>query len=476
MPLQLPNLDDRRYTDLVTEARRLIPIHDPDWTNHNPSDPGITLLELFAYLTEALLYRLDRVTAENQRKFLKLLNGPDWTPSPDLTADIRATVLAVRARERAVTAADFERLATENFNQWLAAMQRAEQASEPLDDWWRVTQLNRADAANLPSRVPSVARASCVSSRNLDRGTEATRIEYATAHVSLVVLPQDSNLRQPPPAQKTALRGYLDEWRTLTTRHHVVGPHYAPIGAEIVIAATTGAKIEAVLNRILGYEDQGRHVHVMGQIERFLDRLTGGAAQEGWPFGRDIYVSELYERIEAVEGVDYVTDLMLFSECPPGDEQCAPARALWHPEGDLIGMALEQHHLPLAQIDDIVVVAAPSANFVPVQVAVALTAAGADPAMLKRQTKAVVRQFFHPRHITLKPLPSVSTASWQSDTGLRQSDLKTALATIPSVTAVTLTWQADAYRLYIENLQIVGLYVNSDEVINWQVQVVIRTT
>ncbi len=167
---------------------------------------------------------------------------------------------------------------------------------------------------------------------------------------------------------------------------------------------------------------------------------------------------------------------MLFSECPPGDEQCAPARALWHPEGDLIGMALEQHHLPLAQIDDIVVVAAPSANFVPVQVAVALTAAGADPAMLKRQTKAVVRQFFHPRHITLKPLPSVSTASWQSDTGLRQSDLKTALATIPSVTAVTLTWQADAYRLYIENLQIVGLYVNSDEVINWQVQVVIRTT
>src|SRR6266568_9250719 len=101
MPLQLPNLDDRRYTDLVTEARRLIPVYDPHWTNHNPSDPGITLLELFAYLTEALLYRLDHVTAENQRKFLKLLNGPseflkllnlpDWTPSADLTADIRAT-------------------------------------------------------------------------------------------------------------------------------------------------------------------------------------------------------------------------------------------------------------------------------------------------------------------------------------------------------------------------------------------------
>ncbi|HEX6267913.1 MAG TPA: hypothetical protein VFZ81_13585, partial [Burkholderiales bacterium] len=83
MPLQLPNLDDRRYADLVAEARRLIPVHDPSWTNHNPSDPGITLLELFAYLSEMLLYRLDRVTAEHQRKFLKLLNGPDWTPGAE---------------------------------------------------------------------------------------------------------------------------------------------------------------------------------------------------------------------------------------------------------------------------------------------------------------------------------------------------------------------------------------------------------
>ena len=65
MPLQLPNLDDRRYTDLVEEARGLIPTYAPEWTNHNPSDPGITLVELFAFLSEMLLYRLNRVTAAN---------------------------------------------------------------------------------------------------------------------------------------------------------------------------------------------------------------------------------------------------------------------------------------------------------------------------------------------------------------------------------------------------------------------------
>jgi len=65
-----------------------------------------------------------------------------------------------------------------------------------------------------------------VPSRDLDRGTEATRTEHAPAHVSLVVLPQQAKLLQPPPLLTKALWGYLEERRTLTTRHHVVGPHY----------------------------------------------------------------------------------------------------------------------------------------------------------------------------------------------------------------------------------------------------------
>jgi predicted phage baseplate assembly protein len=76
MALPLPRLDDRTYADLVEEARRLIPSFDPSWTDHNPSDPGITLIELFAWLTEMLLYRMDRVPEAHVRTFLKLLGGP----------------------------------------------------------------------------------------------------------------------------------------------------------------------------------------------------------------------------------------------------------------------------------------------------------------------------------------------------------------------------------------------------------------
>jgi hypothetical protein len=56
MTIPLPNLDDRTYADLLEEARSLIPIECPTWTDHNPSDTGIILLELFAWLTEFTLY------------------------------------------------------------------------------------------------------------------------------------------------------------------------------------------------------------------------------------------------------------------------------------------------------------------------------------------------------------------------------------------------------------------------------------
>lgn len=73
MPITLPQLDDTTYADLVAEALRRVPRHAPEWTDHNPSDPGITLIELFAWLSEAQIYRLDQITAEHVRKSLALL-------------------------------------------------------------------------------------------------------------------------------------------------------------------------------------------------------------------------------------------------------------------------------------------------------------------------------------------------------------------------------------------------------------------
>ncbi len=61
MVLPTPKLDDRTFQDLVNETKRLIPRYCPEWTDHNVSDPGIALLELFAYMVDILLYRVNRV-------------------------------------------------------------------------------------------------------------------------------------------------------------------------------------------------------------------------------------------------------------------------------------------------------------------------------------------------------------------------------------------------------------------------------
>lgn len=115
--IELPVLDDRTYADFAGAARAQIPGLTPDWTDHNPSDPGIVLVELLAWLAEIVLYRVDRVPERSYRTFLALLRGPS-APSLDgtpLDAAIRDTVADLRARHRAITPDDFEFLALQRW-------------------------------------------------------------------------------------------------------------------------------------------------------------------------------------------------------------------------------------------------------------------------------------------------------------------------------------------------------------------------
>ena len=73
MPLPRPSLDNRRWDQLVAEGRALIPRLAPAWTDQNASDPGITLVELAAWLSEQNIYRFDRVPDEALRAFVRLV-------------------------------------------------------------------------------------------------------------------------------------------------------------------------------------------------------------------------------------------------------------------------------------------------------------------------------------------------------------------------------------------------------------------
>jgi len=81
MALPEPKLDDRRFQDLVNESKQLVRQWCPEWTDHNVHDPGVTLIELFAWMTEQVIYRLNRVPDKVYVKFLDLLGVSLFPPT-----------------------------------------------------------------------------------------------------------------------------------------------------------------------------------------------------------------------------------------------------------------------------------------------------------------------------------------------------------------------------------------------------------
>jgi hypothetical protein len=263
LPLPLPNLDDRTWKDLVEEGRSLIPKWSPQWTNYNPSDPGITLVELFAYLSEILMFRLNLVSNANVIAFLRLINGQSgaWKPSGDLKAAARDVLLAHNMLGRAVTTRDFEELA-----------------------------LGFDGAVDSSERV---ARASCVPGRNLRREWEGGAAGDSSADVTLVVVSPAGG--DPSASLLHQIANALEPYRLLTTRLHVSGPRYVGIGVHLTLKVRSRSLADAIRER------------AVQALREFFDPLRGGADGRGWPFGRDVYVSELYQLLSDLDGVVQVT-------------------------------------------------------------------------------------------------------------------------------------------------------------------------
>jgi hypothetical protein len=304
MALTLPNLDDRTYAELTQEAQALIPTYAPEWSNRNPSDPGITLVELFCYLTEMLLFRVNRVTDDNVKAFLKLLNGPAWQPPTDpgrLGDEVRHAVQDLRRSYRAVTAADFEALALE------------------------------AD--------PGVAKARCVPRRNLE---EARGIDKP-GHVSVIIVPAVGGTPpQPSDALKQVVAAFLDGRRLLTTRVHVVGPQYVKISVTITLFLLPDAKEADVRAR------------AVAGLTQFFDPIRGGMDDQGWPFGRSVHTSEIYELLGTLAGVDYVQRSADGAGNPLDELACDPpdaTRLVHNSLGGLETLVLHLDELPNAQIN-----------------------------------------------------------------------------------------------------------------------------
>ncbi len=279
MPIPIPQLNDRDFNSLMEEVRALIPRYNARWTNFNSSDPGITLLELFAWLCEQMLYRVNRIPLENFEAFLTLL-GVQRGPDEPLEDAIRRAQQLVNERYRAVTADDYEFLVLQRMNELEAGL------------GGRAIVLNNVDLEVVPDPI-----------ENIEQITKP-------GHVSVVVLPRCEGLSAvycdqsaaplpvPTPALLSEVDALITERRLLTTRTHAVAPFYLPIELEAFVVLESKAGADVVAN-------------IEAATRAFYNPLDGGPDGTGWPLGRDVYRSEFFQILESAEGVDYVDRIRL---------------------------------------------------------------------------------------------------------------------------------------------------------------------
>jgi len=89
MPLPVPNLDDRRFDDLVAEARQRLAAHLPELTQIAPGDPVHAFVDLFAWLTETILFRANLIPERQRRVILKPAPGAPASSPPSARTGMR---------------------------------------------------------------------------------------------------------------------------------------------------------------------------------------------------------------------------------------------------------------------------------------------------------------------------------------------------------------------------------------------------
>lgn len=279
MTLPVPNLDNRTFEQLVTEGRTLIPKNFPAWTDHNLSDPGITLLELFAYFIETSIYQINRVPERTLEHFTELV-GVSRLPTESIEETLRRALDAVALKYRAVTEAELEKLAMQ---------------TPPVVVLGVTEIIARAEAAVVVVDTPNVFP--------------------DEQFVEVIVVPNKPADPAPIPSPQLleAVFQTLRPRRLITTRIRAVPPTYTPISITVKVARDR-------LNR----EDRNAvDANIQNAIRKFLSPLNGGVDGQGWEFGRPVFRSELYQLIEGVAGVDSVRQMFLNGDELIGEQALA---------------------------------------------------------------------------------------------------------------------------------------------------------
>jgi len=243
VPINIPNLDDRNYDQLYSEAMSVITRYYPDYAGMGQSDPAMVLAELFSYYFDVTSYQINRITPQMKRNFAALVGVQDENENPEEL--IRRALAEISKVRRAVTAGDIETIVKQEIT-------------------------NAARVFVIPGVCIKV-RVVAVKGKVIN-DTELRRIY-------------------------TLLRGCSP----LGTRYDV----------QCAAMVSFDVMAEVVRLRNTTLKDTDLSGTVVSKLKAFFSPFTGGDGS-GWQFGRAISRSEIFSRIEAVPGVDYVATVRIY--------------------------------------------------------------------------------------------------------------------------------------------------------------------
>jgi len=288
MKIKIPDLD-KNYEDLIDELVQSIPNFSADWTNFNPSDPGITLLELFSYIAECLIYRSNQVTEKTYFNFFQLIAGArQLDPLDGLQADLLDQVKKWEKNQQA----DFPTI---------RAM---------VERYWGYT--NRAISTRDFYALAMEAYFS------VDTAIPAPNINYRELTLGqleqirrVVVIPDEEHsainvLLNPDPkraldfeALRLAVKNNLITKRPIGTVINVRMVYYTSVCLYMALTISSSVAAKTV-------EDT-----IRTKIKAYLNSITGGNDHKGWPMGKSLALYELKLIAEDVEGVEEVDEVCL---------------------------------------------------------------------------------------------------------------------------------------------------------------------
>jgi len=327
------------------ESVSAINTYSNKWTNYNPSDPGITLIELLCWVAENLFYRIDRIPDESYKNFLRLVAGTnslektetlikkirgmeavgmgdrkyqelleflwDIEKNDDLKRRIRETNLlkeqdgsyqqllsdlkVMEEKEgRDVTAmkgaslnfieSRFRAVTEEDFEK--LAIEATELPS------WKKTKVKRAIV--FEKLVPVASE----EEKTLERKMMETEI------VSIIIVPETTCNPSETKELIKWITSYLKDRKLLGTRLNVMAPRYTKIDIDLTVICNRFADKNAIK------ED------LANRIEAFIDPIYGGADGKGWEYQRPLSIYEILQIVENTKGVERTKKLLI-----NGDDQ-----------------------------------------------------------------------------------------------------------------------------------------------------------